>query len=101
MIGQELYTNILGGSPCPICPVCAQKWPKARLILFCVKRWIRVKQYMPQALRSSVECMNISKQLVFILSVLNCAYVRELIQIYEEILNFIYFMSSNFRQLIR
>ena len=42
-----------------------------------VKRWTRVIESMPAALISSIECMNTSEKLVFILSGLNCEYVSE------------------------
>ena len=54
---------------------------------------------MPAALISSIACMNTSKKLVFILSGLNCEYVSEWRDIYEEIVNFIFYMNHEFRQL--
>ena len=54
-----------------------------------VKRWIRVIESMPAALISSIECMNTSEKLVFILGGLNCEYVSEWRDIYEEIVNFV------------
>ena len=59
----------------------------------------RVIESMPAALISSIECMNTSEKLVFILSGLNCEYVSEWRDIYEEIVNFIFYMSQEFRQL--
>ena len=64
-----------------------------------VKRWTRVIEPMPAALISSIECMNTSEKLVFILSGLNCEYVSEWRNIYEEIVNFIFYMNHEFRQL--
>ena len=43
--------------------------------------------------------MNTSEKLVFILSGLNCEYVSEWRYIYEEIVNFIFYMNHEFRQL--
>ena len=54
---------------------------------------------MPAALISSIECMNTREKLVFILSGLNCEYVSEWREIYEEIVNFIFYMNHEFRQL--
>ena len=48
---------------------------------------------MPAALISSIECMNTSEKLVFIPSGLNCEYVSEWRDIYEEIVNFIFYMN--------
>ena len=59
-----------------------------------VKRWTRVIESMPAALISSIECMNTSEKLVFILSGLNCEYVSEWRDIYEEIVNFIFLYES-------
>ena len=64
-----------------------------------VKRWTRVIESMPAALISSIDCMNTSEKLVFILSGLNCEYVSEWRDIYEEIANFIFYMNHEFRQL--
>ena len=64
-----------------------------------VKRWTRVIESMPAALISSIECMNTSEKLVFILSRLNCEYVSEWRYIYEEIVNFLFYMNHEFRQL--
>ena len=64
-----------------------------------VKRWARGKQSIPEALISSVEHMNTSEKTVFILSGLNCEYVSEWIDIYKEIVNFIFYMNHEFRQL--
>ena len=64
-----------------------------------VKWWTRVIESMPAALISSIECMNTSEKLVFILSGLNCEYVSEWRDIYEEIVNFIFYMNHEFRQL--
>ena len=64
-----------------------------------VKRWTRVIESMPAALISSIECMNTSEKLVFILSGMNCEYVSEWRDIYEEIVNFIFYMNHEFRQL--
>ena len=58
-----------------------------------VKRWTRVIESMPAALISSIECMNASEKLVFILSGLNCEYVSEWRDIYEEILFCLFFSS--------
>ena len=51
------------------------------------------------ALISSIECMNTSEKLVFILSGLNCEYVGEWRDIYEEIVSFNFYMNHEFRQL--
>ena len=66
-----------------------------------VKRWTRVIEsiHVPAALISSIECMNTSEKLVFIPSGLNCEYVSEWRDIYEEIVNFIFYMNHEFRQL--
>ena len=48
---------------------------------------------------SSIECMNTSEKLVFILSGLNCEYVSEWRDIYEEIVSFIFYMNHEFRKL--
>ena len=58
-----------------------------------VKRWTRVIESMPAALISAIECMNTSEKLVFILSGLNCEYVSAWRDIYEEIVNFIFYMN--------
>ena len=62
-----------------------------------VKRWTRVKQSMPQALISSVEHTNTSEKIVFILRGLNCEYVSEWRDIYEEIVIFMFYMNHEFR----
>ena len=54
---------------------------------------------MPQTLRSSVEYMNTSEKIIFILGRFNCEYADEWIEIYEGIVNFIYFMNHEFRHL--
>ena len=53
-----------------------------------VMRWTRVIESMPAALISSIECMNTSEKLGFILSGLNCEYVSEWRDIYEGIVFF-------------